>query len=563
MTNPKSTLLSALGAILLLTSSLTAANAAMLDITLKPEVENGMVDAVVVKTRYDLAGAPLSPLVLPETLGPLFHIADRIEAVSAHDASGPLQLVTSSGERKNDDATPLGGKIRVWTPSRPTHGPVVVEYRARVSREMLPGPSWELRAEPRGVSGAGNTFLLLPNDERAYAVKLNWDLSQLPAEAKAIASLPQSTDAVPVSAISESYFMAGRLFTTPQDGGPFRAASTADTPYDQNRLLEWTAEAYRKMHGLFGEPMQPAFTVLFRGSKISSISGTELRGALMATMKADTPIAEVEQLAAHEMVHVFMNGLDPESWFEEGLAVTYQHRAPFMTGQIDADAYIEDVNSVARTYYSNVRYDMPMKEAEESFWTDARARLQPYMRGSMYFNLIDAKLRAKTGGKRGLDAVVHEFIAMRNAGKPVAVADWVALLSHDLGTEAQNDYEEMMSGKRIILPSNAFGPCFARKAEKMPQFELGFNIGSLMQQPRIIKDLDPNSPAAQAGLHEGDKVVSATPLDAAQETPEMPMSIKVERSGKTVEIKFSPKGKITDGYQWIRVNDVPEKSCRI
>jgi predicted metalloprotease with PDZ domain len=452
--------------------------------------------------------------------------------------------------------------VRIWSPARASEGPVTVHYRAKVSQEMMAGPSWELRAEPRGFSMAGNTVLLLPDDATPYRVKLNWDLSALPAGARTLDSLPADSETAPVTAdtLRETYYMAGNLFMSPL-GHAFRAASTADTPYDQMELLNWSAKAYDKMYAFFGPPQRPTFTVMFRGSKISRISGTELPGALQATMMADTPIDKVELLASHEMVHVFMGGLDPQSWFEEGLAVFYQNRAPFMTGLIDEDAYIADVNETARTYYRNVRFDMPMKEAEQSFWTDARARLQPYVRGGLYFSLVNAKLKAATHGKRNLDSVMREFIADRNAGKSVTVADWLKLIARDLGPAAEADYQAMMDGKKLFLPADAFGPCFKQAKERVPVFELGFDTISLMKSPRIIQHLDPNSPAAKAGLKEGDKVVWSTSQDTAQEEYRHDMVLKVEREGKTVEIRFLPHGALTDGYQWKRV--AKGTQCRV
>lgn len=549
----------------LLSTVAIAQGAPAIHVHVKPVVHDGVVSAVTVETRFDTDGAALTPLTVSETLGPLFHIADRIGPVSAQDDAGPLTFTMSSGMRKTDDATPLGANVRIWTPARPTKGVVTVQYNAAVSHEMLPGPSWEVRSEPRGVSAAGNTFLLLPDGDTKYRVTLDWDLSAFPAGADAITSLPRDAAQKPITTedLRSTYFMAGQLQRLPENGGPFHAASTADTPYSQMDLLRWAGTAYGNMRTLFGPPQQPDFTVLFRGSQISRISGTELTGALMATFMKDTPLSEVQGLAAHEMVHVFMGGLDPESWYEEGLAVSYQSRALFMTGMIDSNTYIADVNQTARTYYSNLRSDMPMKEATAQFWTDARARLQSYVRGGLYMDQVNAELKAKTGGKRSLDTVMHEFIAARNAGQPVTIDAWLKLLARDLGPRAVADNTAMLAGKRLMLPSSAFGPCFKRVTEKMPAFELGFDMASLMQQPRVIRGLVAGSPAAQAGLRNGDKVVRATPLDTAQENAAMPMMAAVERNGVVTEIHFAPRGRIVTGYQWVRLPDVPEDRCRL
>jgi hypothetical protein len=553
------------GLMALLVASAAGVAAPSLDLTLKPVVTDGLVSAIAVTVRYDLAKDSLKPLILPEKIGPLFHIAERIEALSATDAAGPLSFTASSGTTDKDQATPLGNDVHVWTPNRSTKGVVTVTYVARVSTEMLPGPSWEVRSEPRGVSAAGITFLLLPDDKTEYTTKLHWDLAALPQASEALTSLPPKVERLTAERLRNSYYMAGVLQSSPVDGGPFRAVSTAQSPlYDQKALLDFSAKAYGGMMGLFGPPKEPQFTVMFRGSQISDISGTELPGGLIATMKPTTPLAAVEGLAAHEMVHVFMNGLDPESWFEEGIAVMYQSRAPYLSGLFDPAQYIDDINKTARTYYSNVRYDMPMEEATKAFWTDARARLQSYVRGGLYFYQLDAKLKAKTNGKRGLDEVLREMIANRNAGRAVTVKDFLTAVSRDLGSQAEADYLAMMTGKRIIVPENAFGRCFRRKTEQMPIFELGFAMKSLMQQPRVIAELDPASPAAKAGLREGDKVLSATPLDGAQEDPDREMRVTVERDGKSLEIRFKPKGtKTLEGYQWERIPSVPDSVCRL
>jgi len=536
-----------------------------LDLTLKPVVTDGVISAILVTARYGLEGGSLPPLSLPEKIGPLFHIADRIEGLGASDDVGALNFVATSGTNAVKQATPLGNDVRLWTADRKTKGVVTVRYTARVSNEPIPGPSWEVRSEARGVSAAGITFLVLPEDKTEYKTTLHWDLSELPKEAEAVTSLPPELQNLTAERLRHTYYMAGVLQSSPSNSGPFRAVSTAQSPlYEQKELLAFSVKAYEGMMRLFGPPKEPQFTVMFRGSKISDISGTELPGGLIATMKPTTPLSAVEGLTAHEMVHVFMNGLDSESWFEEGLAVMYQSRAPYLAGMFTPEQYIDDVNKTARTYYSNARYDMPMDEATKAFWTDARARLQSYVRGGLYFYQLDAKLRAKTNGLRGLDQVLREFVADRNAGRSVTVKEFLALVSRDLGDEAEADYHAMLAGKRIIVSDGAFGPCFRRKLEKMPVFELGFAMKSLMQQPRIIAELDPQSSAAKAGLRDGDKVLTATPLDGAQENPDREMSLTVERNGKPVEIRFKPKGKtMLEGYQWVRIPSVPETQCRV
>lgn len=539
-----------------------------LQIRFTPEIEHGVAVALHVHEHVEPGAQPLPPLLIPRTMGPLQHIDQRITDLHLYDERGELPVRGADGEALEG----LGGIPQAWIPSRPSQGDVTVDYRVSVSDERIPGPTWELRADERGISAAGFTFLLLPQDVRDWNVQVSWDLGPFRSgkdpkgsDLSAIDSLPGPT--LNMARLRATYFMAGRPLRLPplgESAGPFRAASTAATEkFPQDALLQWSQRAYLQFSTLFGEPELPPFTVLFRSNTLTRESGTALPGALLAIMARDSDEFDVQELVAHEMVHVFLHGLDPQSWFQEGLAVTYQDRAPFMVGLFDSRTYIDAVNRTLRAYYANVRRGMPMADAEAAFWTDARARLQPYDRGALYFFVTDGRLRAASDGKRRLDEVLREFLQRRGAGQGVAVSDWLALLRKDIGDQADQDYAALQNGGLLVPDDGAFGACFKREAIRLPQFELGFEISSLMHVPRIIHGLDPASPAARAGLREGDIVINPVGLDAAQGHPDQPMLLVVQRDGHPRNIRFKPVGAMTDGYQWHRRDGAREDSeCR-
>ncbi|MFT3755475.1 MAG: hypothetical protein QM769_05930 [Pseudoxanthomonas sp.] len=538
-----------------------AEDAPTLALQLTPEAGTPASPGLHVRIEIDGGAQGIGAFGLPVSLGPLANIAARVSDVHLHDAEGDVPLNVTDGPAEGL----FNSRQRLWTPTRATRGPVTLDYRVAVSQEPVPGPIWELRSETRGISGAGRTFLLLPQDAREYRVRLDWDLRAYPQGAQAIDSLPadarNGAKPLPLDALRDLYLMAGDLFALPDDldtDEPFRAASTAYTPaYDQRDLLAWSRQAYRQLSGFYGEPELPPFTTLFRTNPLTDMSGSALPRALMSTMSSTLPREDIEQLLVHEMVHVFLDGLEDESWFQEGLAVAYEVRAPYLLGMFDESRYLDGVNDTLRTYYSNVRKDMPMADAQAAFWTDARARMQPYSRGGTYFLLVNARLRAASGGKRSLDDALREFLQLRRAGKPVDLDAWLALLERDIGAQARIDYAALRDGGLLVLPENAFGPCFTRQQVQMPVFELGFAISSLMQVPRVIRELDPDSPAARAGLREGDRVTHAIPLDAQQSDAGKPIVLKVERDGGIVEIAFKPQGAPFPGYQWVR-NAVPD-----
>jgi len=538
-----------------------------LQLRFTPLMQNGVAVGLKVHERLDPGSVPLAPLVISRTMGPLQHIDQRISAVHAEDADGALALSVGDGNRLEA----LGGIPQAWSPTRPSRGAVTLDYTVRVSDEKIPGPTWELRAEARGISAAGFTFLLLPQDAREWKVQVSWDLDAFVAGhdqhdadvVSAIDSLPDSPT-MSMARLRSSYFMAGRLQRLPAVGssaGPFRAASTAETnKFAQSALMAWSRSAYLQFSQLFGEPKLPPFTVMLRTNTLTRESGTALPGALMAIMAPDSDEIDVQELVAHEMVHVFLNGLEPQSWFQEGLAVTYQDRAPHVVGLFDDQTYLAAVNRTLYAYYANVRRSMPMADAQAAFWTDARARLQPYDRGALYFFVTDGHLRAASHGKRRLDDVLREFLQRMRSGQSVSAQDWLALLRKDIGAQADQDYAALQNGGLLVPDDGAFGPCFTREAIRLPVFELGFDIASLMHTPRIIHGLDPASPAARAGLREGDLVINPVGLDAAQGHPGQDLLLVVQRDGKPQQIHFKPLGAMTDGFQWRRREGADEKA---
>jgi predicted metalloprotease with PDZ domain len=533
-----------------------------LRIKLRPVLENGVATALDVEER--LSKAP-GALTMPASIGPLLRIADRVTSLVAKDTQGPIDLTVAETDASGGT---LGGVKRSWKLARPANGELTVTYRVAVSKEMSTGPAYELRSEAKGISGQGQAFLVLPDDTADYKVEISWDGLQPGEQSLTSYPAPKTDRPLPLSRLRTSFFMAGPLDSTPKDlssAGPFRAASTADIA-DPATLLAWTAGAYDKMYRFFGLPTAPNFTVMYRTNMFGSISGVAGPEALVSTIARQTPVEQVHGLQAHEMVHVFITALEDTGstggWFTEGTAVHYQRRFPLVAGLATPDEFLRDVNHTMRRYYANVRNMMPMADAIAAFWTDARGRVLPYDRGAIYFADMDAKIRAASNGKRSLDDVIREFLRFRRDGKKATVDAWLDLVARDIGAkQAHADYQALQDGKVFVLPSNAFGPCFKRIDTNLPVFELGFAMKSLTVTPRVIAELDPASPAAKAGVRNGDKIVAPVTLDLQQTDPSRPIVLKIDRDGQALEISFKPEGAKKKGYLWERVNAMPDAKC--
>src|SRR5450755_4184888 len=98
------------------------------------------------------------------------------QALQARDAAGNLALTQA-----DEPPTPTG-IYRRWMPVRATKGDVVLNFKAPprvVSAQTRTGPLFDLRAEAGGASGAGISFLPVPNTTFPYRLHVHWDLSEL------------------------------------------------------------------------------------------------------------------------------------------------------------------------------------------------------------------------------------------------------------------------------------------------------------------------------------------------------------------------------------------------
>ncbi|MDC8831900.1 hypothetical protein [Alteromonas gilva] len=541
----------------LLVSVPVLAQSPALQITMTPLFSDGQLTAVSIEQHYSGLQGKQPLWSVSQTVGPLQNIAARIHGLSLRDSQGNVPLLDTQ-------QTPVVLEVsnpQSWQTGRAINGEVTLRYTADVSEDTNTGPTWELRSQATGVSGAGIAFLVLPDLDTDLKVTSNWVLSAFPYPASQIDSLP-AAPAISLNRVLMSYFMAGNLATTPASAAPFYAASLQSfNAISNTELLNWSAASYKQLNRLFNTAGQQPFTVLFRDNPLIMQSGTALPDALMVAAKAENTQSKLKQILMHEMVHVFLHGLADESWFQEGLAIYYQDRAAFLLGMLTVTEYAERMNNTLLKYYSNVQKHMTMSDATAAFWTDARARLQPYNRGAMYFMITDGRIRTATNGKRNLDHVLNQFLTMHRRGESVTKDDWLTLLQSIIGEQAYADYNAMQQGDMLIPDNNALGECFALTKTTTPVFELGFDIASLMQSPRIIRGLKAGSPAAKAGLKEHDVVLNTLSLDARQATPQAPIQLVVQRGNAEQTISFVPAGPQTTSYAWQVRGHNEEQSC--
>jgi predicted metalloprotease with PDZ domain len=144
-------------------------------------------------------------------------------------------------------------------------------------------------------------------------------------------------------------------------------------------------------------------------------------------------------------------------------------------------------------------------------------------------------------------------------GEQVGLDQWVDLVVRELGPDARRDYEDMVSGRLIVPPENAFGPCFTLVKEEQRPFVLGFDEMRL----GVVKDLVAGSPAAQAGVKEGDTIVALTPVKEVRDDPSKTMNLTLRRGESELKVSYLPRGAPVPAWHWVRNSSVPDSQCGI
>ncbi|GAB5348413.1 peptidase M61 [Alteriqipengyuania sp. 357] len=513
---------------------------------------DGLIDRMAVRLRIDQA---------PET----FRLATQANNVvtSAPDVSD-LEFArdghTFSAEvrdEQEDDAN----SARYWSvPSGP--GALTVSYAFTIdpAREELALPQYELRSGRNGVSGAALAFLVLPADDLARSVTIDWHLDGLPDGAQAVSSLgpgdARSTRPLRSSELGSTYIMVGQPGVFDDDA--FFAAWLGDFGFEGRDLMEWAAQLHH-YYGAFFDQVPDNFGVFGRTNTLNPGSGIGLTDSFAFTFDDEIARDELKGLLAHEMLHAWVNSLDGmmdapgglySSWFGEGLAVHYQRLLPWRAGLIDDAAFLADLNSTAGRYYTNALIDTPNDEIPGGFWRDTRIRVLPYDRGSLYFAKVDADIRAMSGGARSLDDLVRAMLSERRAGKPMDLALWKRLLRAELGEAGVRQFEAMLDGAVSIPPPDAFGPKFVRVQKPMRRFDLGFDPAVLVSPDRVVRGLKPGSNAARAGLRNGDRITNRFPQDSMQADQQATLTLDILRNGESSQITYLPRGEEVLAYQW-------------
>jgi len=454
---------------------------ATFDLVLRP-VREGGEEVTAIEVRSDLNGVADMPdgfgVRAPVVYAGVPGIADRVRSLEVRDSMGAVPL------RVEDDPAAPGGfpYFRHWRATRAVRGPIAISYRSEVQPPGSPdGPPFGIRPSGGGVSGAGSGFLVLPEIDDDVTSHVRWDLSDLAPGSLGRTSRGEGTVTVTGSpyALTQLWYLAGPAGTYPPngDGEGFSAAWLGTPPFDVEAAMAWSAEMHRYLAAYFGDrDGVPPYRVFMRFLETPPYGGgTALGGSFMLSRGLGEP-GTVEDAPrstlVHEMIHGWVGGIAaPQgvvSWFTEGLTTHYTRLLPMRGGYETVEAYGRDLNEAFARYFTSPARNLSADSITSLGFTDPVARRVPYLRGSLYFADLDARIRAASGGTRTLDLMLRDLFRRRAEGVAIDHDAWIAAVGAETGSDERTLFESVILGGATIVPrSDAFGPCFERREARL------------------------------------------------------------------------------------------------
>lgn len=454
-----------------------------------------------------------------------------------------------------------------WISPRAVSGTVVVEYR--LLAENIPalsgGPPIGVRIDGDAISGTGAAMIMMPAVQRDYRITLRWDLTAMGPGADVVSGYGDGDVALPagpVTRLESGLFMAGHLQRSPRTGsGPFSAVWAGTPAFDPHPAMLWTSTLHAAMSRFFQDKSEPPYRVFLRYNPMNAGGGAAFPHAFVATYGTGVTGESLKSILGHEMTHTWTANDTLGAWYSEGNAVFYQTLLPWRFGLMTADEYLKDLNETASRYYTNALRDTPEDSVAPHFWDDTRIRVLPYDRGAMYFAVLNGRIRRASSGARSMDDLIRTMIVRAREKKPVNETVWLDLLRTELGDAGPAIHRSMKAGGLMLPESDDFGPCFRRTTQQIREFDLGFDMSSILGAVKTVKGLRPQSEAAKAGLRNGDRISYALAMDDLQGDVKRRLDLQVTRNDSTFHIVYLPRGKAVSAYQWERNPTATASEC--
>lgn len=371
----------------------------------------------------------------------------------------------------------------------------------------------------------------------------------------------------PPDRVKYCFYMAGELaHAGSQSGGnDGLEAHWLGTPhFDAASVMDWLADVYTRLAAILPRAGTQPFRVMGRLGSLPVCGGAAMPDSFMIGYgRAPQSESSVKFLLAHELAHPLAGSMKSEvnecAWYAEGLAEFYKLMVPLRAGLVTADEFLQELAESTRGYYMNPKISLANADIDAQFWSDSQVRKLPYQRGLLYFLELDWRLRRASDGALTLETLVNRMNDNHRAGHASDLAFWRELIDTSLGEPGLRAIDDLLTGARLVPPPEILGDGFERRALPMQQYVLGFSEKSF--GVARVEGLLPDSAASNAGVRNGDAIVSHDYSNRDRELQPAPITLCIERNGQQQVITFVPRGETVEGFEWFKAGDAVRMSA--
>jgi len=412
-----------------------------------------------------------------------------------------------------------------------------------------------LTTQPPGIG----VELIVPDD---WQLATNWtpvdlDVPPPPARADAARRVWRYV-AHDAGHLYDSVIVAGALryqSVRLLDGRTLQAVFRGELPVTDDelvRVLERVLEAQRVF--LPDDWQWPGgterLTVTFLGvAGASVLEGGGRRGGFVVHAGRDSSEVELAELIAHEAFHVVNGHLLVHEraaefetlWFKEGVT-TYIAALTMVRAQLADDAWFRArMSELVEAYYGNpLSLTLPMCQVERRFWTDVQARRLPYDKGALLGLVLDATaptLDGRTPVERWIASLLTD-VAMR--GRAYTNADLLAAVTPIAQGTLDAPlffarYVEGVDGLPLVDGLARLDLDLLRGVRPAPYYGLRLGVDA---NGTFVVEVDPDGPAARAGLHRGDRLLGEPRL--REVWLDAPVRLDVIRGRHRLPVSITP-----------------------
>lgn len=488
-----------------------------------------------------------------------------------------------------DDAGKLSLQTRVshssvsWLAGRKTFGDVRLRYRTKpvpdTALKTIPRPTG-LYLDQGGLLSSGLAFLLAPPGDQIYHNIIEWDLSQTTPGTRAVWTFGEGPNTVskigPTSTLIESVYMVGAIHSNPAAIVPGSISDYygyywfGDLPPNIAVIRDIHHKFFIKVSEFFDETPSsnnPYRSFVLNTGHSKSIGGTSFLRSHIFTY--DTHILEASDYdlmrrMSYEISHLYLgppvtnNKVD---WLYEGIKLCLSIYMPFRNNFRTGDYFQATINTLCLRYYTSPFINLPLEDLIKFAATSCGAREHLEARSWAFVVGTDLKSRRMSELTRPLeDLGIKPLEKLKAAGQPHGLEQWMELLTPLMGDELKQRYEDFAAGRTILLFPTLYG-AKTHYLKQVDQEYLDFGMDQKCFEYGLVMELKKGSRAEEAGLREGDKIISSAHEWICVDHFEAEMELVVERDGKDGKklektIKYWPRShEKAKSWQMVKIED--------